>query len=607
MARVVRESDQRAPAGADGTAMLFLAGAAVGILAIAWSSINAGLWAAGEAFILNPVSAIIALVSGAVPWNWASWVTLVTIIVIIAIFIFLLAPSPKSPTQKVHARAARMMARPSELVGLTGKVAVEKAQRLYEDADPKNDSSTTGLIIGRTVAKPESDIYMSWEDTAVVLAGQRMGKTQAFVTTSILSAPGPCVATANKRDVVDMTLAGRRDKGKIWLFDLQNIASDTSMGWWWNPLREIHSYRDARKLSNYFASATRAGSGEGRKDPYFDTAAEEQLAAYILAAAKAGGDLLHALEWLKNDTSEVPVQILRAVGEKEVAQSAYANIHVSDKQKDGFFAMARNFLSVLNDRSYAAAVTPEQRIQISVLGGEIHTDKGLVTRTSDRPEFKVSEFATSKDTLYAMSVEGPDSPSALTTALVGQVIDAAQKAARRIPGGRLKTPMVCVLDEAANVVRLEELPSLYSYCGSQGIVLLTFLQSRSQAFRVWGQDGFKAMMESSNVVIYGGGIKDKQFLEEISAMIGEMRVERTSTSTGTQTNYSTSYERQSIMSIDDLQSLPSSHSVIMTSGNRPTLATKVFWSMSKFKNQVETSIAQAKAAEESHNEHRMDS
>ena len=51
------------------------------------------------------------------------------------------------------------------------------------------------------------------------------------------------------------------------------------------------------------------------------------------------------------------------------------------------------------------------------------------------------------------------------------------------------------------------------------------------------------------------------------------------------------------MGVDDLQALPSSHAVIMSSGNRPTLATKVFWSMSPFKEAVEESMRQAKARE----------
>lgn len=590
MAKVVRDSDHSTPAGSDGTGFLILASLAAGALAVAWSTINAGLWAAGEDFILNPVQAIISLATGQVPWNWASWALLVTELFVVAVFAWLLLSSgSKSTNDKTNGQAARMMARPTELKGLSGKEATAKAQRLYSGASAK-DPQSTGLIIGRTVAKPETNLYMSWEDTAVVLAGQRMGKTQAYVTTSILGAPGPCVATANKRDVVDLTRMGREAKGKVWVFDLQNIATESAMDWWWNPLRQVKSVADARKLANYFAASTR--SGDAKQDAYFDTAAQDLLAVYILAAAKADGDLLHVLEWLKNGIDDTPVQILRAVGETSASLTARSSINLSERQKDGVFEMASNFISVLTDSRYAKAVTPPARARLTVESGQIIQDRDWAVRNNVQ-EFNVVDFATSTDTIYALSVEGPDSPSALTTALVGQIIDGAQQVARKIPGGRLNTPMVCVLDEAANVVRLSELPSLYSYCGSQGILLMTFLQSQSQARRVWGADGFRAMMESSNIVIYGGGIKDKGFLGDISAMIGNMRVSRTSTSVGTHSSFSTSFEKKEIMGIDDLQALPSSHAVVMSSGNRPTLAKKVFWSMSPFKKVVEASMTRA--------------
>jgi hypothetical protein len=67
-------------------------------------------------------------------------------------------------------------------------------------------------------------------------------------------------------------------------------------------------------------------------------------------------------------------------------------------------------------------------------------------------------FVSSTDTLYAYSKEGPDLATALTTALMGCVFDAAQAAARRSPGRRLPTPLVAVLDEAANICKLAELP-----------------------------------------------------------------------------------------------------------------------------------------------------
>ncbi len=44
-------------------------------------------------------------------------------------------------------------------------------------------------------------------------------------------------------------------------------------------------------------------------------------------------------------------------------------------------------------------------------------------------------------------------------------------------GGRLPVPLVMVLDEAANVCRIRELPDLYSHLGSRGVVVQTVLQS----------------------------------------------------------------------------------------------------------------------------------
>ncbi|MCG3005574.1 type IV secretory system conjugative DNA transfer family protein, partial [Escherichia coli] len=70
-----------------------------------------------------------------------------------------------------------------------------------------------------------------------------------------------------------------------------------------------------------------------------------------------------------------------------------------------------------------------------------------------RPEFDHRKLATGTDTLYLISKEGGGSARAITAALVMAVMTEAEKTAARQPGGRLKTPLTAVLDEAANVVR----------------------------------------------------------------------------------------------------------------------------------------------------------
>ena len=73
-------------------------------------------------------------------------------------------------------------------------------------------------------------MYTSWEDMAIVLAGPRSGKSLCYAIPAVLSAPGPCLATSNKGDILDVTAPIRRldhPNGEIWTFDPERIATRT--------------------------------------------------------------------------------------------------------------------------------------------------------------------------------------------------------------------------------------------------------------------------------------------------------------------------------------------------------------------------------------------
>jgi type IV secretory pathway TraG/TraD family ATPase VirD4 len=102
-------------------------------------------------------------------------------------------------------------------------------------------------------------------------------------------------------------------------------------------------------------------------------------------------------------------------------------------------------------------------------------------------------------------------------------VEAAEEIAVHSRGGRLQTPMIGVLDEAANVCRWRELPNLYSHYGSRGIVLMTILQSWSQGVEVWGREGMRKLWSASNIKVYGGGVAEAEFLNEVAQLVGEYR------------------------------------------------------------------------------------
>ena len=57
---------------------------------------------------------------------------------------------------------------------------------------------------------------------------------------------------------------------------------------------------------------------------------------------------------------------------------------------------------------------------------------------------------------------------------------------------------------------------MYSHFGSRGIVVDTLLQSWSQGTARWGDAGMKKLWSAANVAVYGGGVKEKEFLSLLS-------------------------------------------------------------------------------------------
>lgn len=124
------------------------------------------------------------------------------------------------------------MARPADYVHLTRKGATAKAERLIAA-----DVSSPGVNLGRTVPG-KAELFSSWEDMIVIVAGPRTMKSTAFAIPGLMSAPGAALATSNKRDVLDATRLPRSEFGRVWVFDPQSVANEEPT-WWWNPLTYV--------------------------------------------------------------------------------------------------------------------------------------------------------------------------------------------------------------------------------------------------------------------------------------------------------------------------------------------------------------------------------
>jgi type IV secretory pathway TraG/TraD family ATPase VirD4 len=512
------------------------------VLALLWLAVHLGAAMDHVVAPKNPVVLVVDLLRKKTRWPPAATIVVVAELVVAGI----VTTAVLSMLRRYHSR--------HEMVDVVARRLPRNANALrrYSDPDyaPVAQDVGPGLLIGVDVVSG-AVVRQSWEDVSAMIAGARTGKTTTQVAPAILAAPGAVYTCSNKRDVVDLTAQSRKKNGAtVWIFDPQGIAEGEAT-WWWDPLDMATNLADARNLAGLFAAASRPPGAQ--RDAYFDPEGEELLAILLLAARLGGEPLTTVYEWLSTGRNDRVVSRLAASGHELAASALLDVMNQPDKQRAGVFGTARKDVSFLADPHL----------------GDWITDRG-----DTRPRFDTDEFADSHDTLYSLSKEGPGSAGPLTAALTAAVVLSAERLAARSLGGRLKTPMVCPLDEVANVCRWRELPDLYSHYGSRGIILMSFLQSWSQGVDVWGEQGMRKLWGAANIRLYGGGSNEQGFLHDISSVCGEMDTRQLTTSYnggrgGQNRSYST--RREPIFDVATLAALPRGRALLMASGIDPVL------------------------------------
>ena len=545
----------------------------IGVLAVlvvvggVWLAMHLGHRLAGTGVDLptDPFTLLFGLLSGELPWPGRAGVqVLVGVAVLLAVLAGLggLAVRRVRRSRSRVDQSARYLGRGRDITPVTRRHAQSVGRRLGVAGPP-------GVLIGRQVGTGQP-LYGTWEDMHLDIWGPRTGKTTSRAIPAILDAPGAVLVTSNKRDVVDATRDPRAAAGPVWVFDPQRLALEEPT-WWWDPLSYVTDEVKAAKLAEHFASGSRDPSA--RTDAFFDPAGQDLLAGLLLAAALDRRPITDVYTWLTRPTDETPIDVLRARGFPLTADQVAGVVYAPDRQRGGVYGTAQQMASCLTSRQVARWVTRQ----------------GLA---DPRPRFDPNRFVHDGGTLYSLSREGRGTAGPLVTALTVAVVEAAEELAAQSPAGRLPTPLLGVLDEAANVCRWRDLPNLYSHYGSRGIVLMTILQSWSQGAEVWGETGMRKLWSAANVKVYGGGVGEGAFLDELSRLVGDYDRLASSTSSGRgQRTVSHQLHRERIFDVADLAALPKGRALVLASGARPTLIRTQPWMTGPHAPAVRASIA----------------
>ncbi|CAL2073592.1 TraM recognition domain-containing protein [Streptomyces murinus] len=440
------------------------------------------------------------------------------------------------------------MAKRSDVEPLMAKAVTAKARSLRPSlrTTPRIEARDAGVLLGN-LQGTKHEVRMGFEDVAVAIMAPRSGKTTSLAIPSILNAPGAVLLTSNKaaNDAFTATLDARAAVGRVWAMDPQQIAH-AARAMWWNPLADAKTLDGAGRLAGHFLAASVDASQQG---DFWSKAGSNILSQLFLAAALDERPITDVMQWLAFPADRTPLDILRDHAFTAVAAQLKGTVEGPPETRDGIYETARQYAAALLNSEIAAWITPQKNV----------------------PEFRPSQFVTSTDTLYLLSKDGGGGASALIAACADSVMRAATAQAERA-GGRLDPPMLAILDEAANVCKISDLPDLYSHLGSRGIIPITILQSYRQGQKVWGDAGMDAMWSAATVKVIGSGIDDPDFADKLSRLIGDHDVETTSTSmseSGKSTSVSMRQER--ILPADAIRALPKGTALLFATGMRAAM------------------------------------
>ena len=350
------------------------------------------------------------------------------------------------------------------------------------------------------------------EDSALTIAPARAGKTTRLAAGRIVDAPGAVVATSTKADLVRLTAYARNGHPRVHVFD-----PDRLLGWpttcRWDATAGCGDVREAMTRARAMVAARPLG--DGRNASFFEGASQTVLAALLHAAALDGRSMADVLAWARDFTDDTPYDILRT-------HPAASHGWVDD---------LRTFC-----RAGAPETVSSTAMSLGLVLGAL-TDPAVLDLLCPEPGtgLDVEKFVRDgTDTLYLVSEGGAGVPTApLVTAFAAAVVTAARRRSQTSPTGRLDPPLTLVLDEAANVAPLPDLPTLMADGGGRGITTWAFVQSFAQLRARWGRDGADTIWGATSIKLILGGCTEADDLERLSKIIGDRRVPRRSTTTPT--------------------------------------------------------------------------
>jgi len=367
----------------------------------------------------------------------------------------------------------------------------------------------------------------------LVIGPPQTGKTTALAIPAILEWPGPVLATSSKSDVFEVTRAARLRRGPVMFYD---PTGDTQASVGWTPLAGVTDWASAQAAARGLLSAH--GSVEGVSEAgFWQSSAELMLAPLLLAGAQQGG-MRDVVRWLDAgfEADTEVADILDAVAD-ELARSAWRGVTAMEaRTRTSVTATARTVL---------AAWWDPRVLELA------------------RPELTPEHLLANRGSLFLVApAHDQERLRSVFAGIVSQMTRAVYDHRART-GRRLEPGLLVVLDEAAHIAPVRNLPELAATGPEPGIQLVSIFHDTAQITAAYGRRA-ATVMANHRARIYLPGIGDPDTLHQLSRSLGDTRLERRQTSRGPAGDTVTTIDTQRpLLPAHELRELPEGEALLV--------------------------------------------
>jgi type IV secretion system protein VirD4 len=399
------------------------------------------------------------------------------------------------------------------------------------------------LALGRRAGRL---LYAEQRHALVAFGPPQSGKSAGLAVPALLEWDGPAIASSIKTDLLSATLACRRAKGAVYVFDpfgLSGVASHT-----WSPLHAAHTWDGALEVAWRLAACAELDSRGVEGGDFWAVAAEQRLAPLLFVAARAGGGIDALVRWTYGQGARELDQTLAQITGEAHDEAELADAYAAYDAVRAFETQADRTRSSIE--ATAQALLRAYRFS-------------RVARSAASSEISAQRVLDESATLYLIGdAKASKLLRPIFLALLSEIVDMAYQRATR-SGGRLERPLLLCLDEAGNVAPLPNLAEIASTAPSHNIQLVSIFHDLAQARSRYGQQA-QTVVNSHRARMLLPGVADLETLRYFASLVGEEEAQEITRTVGADgTTRSSARRRRPLIAPEALRQLPPGHALLI--------------------------------------------